>query len=327
MTDLIAADVSQTKPGSPEWHALRRTGIGGSDAAAAVGLSKWKSRLHLYLEKIGEAETAENEPMRWGTILEPIVRQEYANQTGRTIVTPGTVRHPTKDFALVNVDGIADGERLYEGKTARVAEGWGEPGTDEIPPEYLIQVQHGMAVVGLEIADVAVLIGGSDFRIYTVPADRELQELLLDQEERFWRDHVLAGVPPAPVSAADVKRRWRVSNGLAMPAEPALVQAVNELASIKAWLSELEKYERQITTVIQCRMGEAAELTGEAGVLATWKNVNASPKFDVQAFREAHPDLYSQFLREPAPQRRFLTKVKGDTKCLPQPKTLQLLTE
>ena len=34
-----------------EWLALRRKGIGGSDCAAACGLSRWKSPLQLYVEK------------------------------------------------------------------------------------------------------------------------------------------------------------------------------------------------------------------------------------------------------------------------------------
>ena len=308
----------QYEVGSPEWLALRRTGIGGSDAAAAVGMSRWKTKLQLYFEKIGESETPPNEAMRWGTILEPVVRQEYCNQTGRIVVTPGQLRHPERDFAFMNADGIADTCRLYEGKTSRTAEEWGEPGSDEVPGDYLIQVQHGMAVLGLEVADIAVLIGGSDFRIYTVAADREFQEMLLDQEEAFWINHVLARVPPKPVRAEDVRRVWRVSSGKTTPATPDIAKAVQELANVKATIKALDEYADTLAAAVQFNMQDAAALVGDGGsVLATWKNINAAPKFDLQSFRELHPELYVKFLKDAGPQRRFLTKVEG-VPCLPQ---------
>ena len=311
--------ISLPETGSPEWHALRRTGLGGSDAAAAVGMSKWKTPRQLYLEKIGESETIENEPMRWGTILEPVVRQEYCNQTGRTVIAPGLIRHAARDCIFFNADGIADACRLYEGKTARTAEGWGEPGSDEIPQEYMLQVQHGMAVLGLEVADVAVLIGGSDFRLYTVAADEELQCLLLEQEERFWVDHVLARVPPKATTPEDVRRMWRVSSGRGITAEPQIASAVAELANVKATLKVLEEYENTLAGAIQSQMADAAELLGDDGKpLATWKNINASRRFDMAAFKAANPELHESFMVNPPPQRRFLLKVKGNP-CLPQP--------
>lgn len=317
--------IALPETGSPEWHALRRTGLGGSDAAAAVGMSKWKTPRQVYLEKIGEAETVENEPMRWGTILEPIVRQEYCNQTGRIVIAPGLIRHATRDCIFFNADGIADACRLFEGKTARTAEGWGEPGTDEVPPEYMLQVQHGMAVLGLEVADVAVLIGGSDFRIYTVAADEELQSLLLEQEERFWVDHVLARVPPKATTPEDIRRMWRVSSGTKVTAEPNVAAAVVQAANVKATIKALEEYSEALAGAIQSQMQDAAELVSDEGdLLATWKNVNGIRRFNVAKFKEVHPTLYEMFLSEPAPQRRFLLKTKGQI-CLPQSLTVQNL--
>jgi putative phage-type endonuclease len=195
------------------WLAERRTGIGGSDAAAACGLSKWKTPLELWLDKRGELETAESEPMKWGNLLEPVVRQEYCNRTGRTVVVPpGIIRHPTVQFALMTPDGIADESRVLQVKTARTSDGWGEPGSSDIPLEYILQTQHEMFVTRLPVADVAVLVGGSDFRIYVVEADSELQSLMLDKEAAFWR-LVRDGEPPDVINHEDVKRRWRVSTG------------------------------------------------------------------------------------------------------------------
>ena len=44
----------------PEWEKLRATGIGGSEAAAAMGLSRWKTPLRLWHEKTGKTPTAKS---------------------------------------------------------------------------------------------------------------------------------------------------------------------------------------------------------------------------------------------------------------------------
>lgn len=299
------------------WLAERRTGIGGSDAPVVVGMSKWKTPLELYLDKRGELETPETEPMKWGNLLEPVVRQEYANRTGNTVeVPPGLIRHPTITFAIVTPDGLVpDKRRYYEGKTARTADGWGEPGTDEVPQDYLIQTQHGMLVTGMEVADIAVLIGGQDFRIYTVEADRELQDMLIEQEREFWR-HVERGEPPAPVNREDVRRRWRVSSGAKIGAEPDIAETAQQLAIFKALANAADAKAEELSAVIQEYMRDAAELTSGGDILATWKNINASPRFDAKRFAAEQPELYKSYLRDAEPQRRFLLKLKGESPCL-----------
>lgn len=293
-----------------EWLSLRRTGIGGSDAPAVAGVSEWRTPLDVYLEKRGELVNSETQPMRWGQLLEPVVRQEYADRTGRTVVVPqGIYRHPEHSFAIVSLDGIADSERLYEGKTARTPDGWGKPGTDEIPIAYMLQVQHGMLVTGLPVADIAVLIGGQDFRIYTVEADAELQALLLGVETEFWQ-RVLSAEPPAPVTREDVRRRWAISSGTAKEATSEVAVLVRRLASYKAVMSVLDEQAEEIETAIQQHMADADTLTDGDRVLATWKNVNASSRFDLDHFRAEQPELYERYLRAASPQRRFLLKTK-----------------
>lgn len=300
------------------WLAERRKGIGGSDAAAAVGLSKWKTPLELYLDKRGEFHQEETEAMRWGTILEPVVRQEYANRTGRTVEVPGKIlRHPTFAFALVNLDGIADGTRLYEGKTSRTAEGWGEAGSDEIPIDPMMQVQHGMAVAGLAVADVAVLIGSSDFRIYVVPADAELQAMLLEQEAAFWQ-RVIEGNPPDPVNRDDVKLRWQRSNGGTAKATAEVLAIAQRLAVVKELRKAAEAQEDDLAADIQRFMQGTAALEYDSDTIATWNNINAAPRFDMKRFQEEQPEIWKQYLREPGPQRRFLLKPKSPALLRPR---------
>lgn len=313
--ELPNKPVEIPKPDSREqWLIERRRGVGGSDAAAAVGMSKWKTPLELWLDKRGELFTEETEAMRWGTALEPVVRQEYANRTGYTVEVPNVIyQHPIHSFVIVNADGIvADRQRYYEGKTARTGEGWGEPGTDEVPAEYNLQVQHGMAVTGLSVADIAVLIGGSDFRIYCVEADLGLQEMLLEREAAFWR-MVEQATPPEPTTLADIKLRWRVAkkDQQAIAAKEDALAAI-ELAGLKAAMKAAEEREEFLKTHLQGTMKDSASLvTPEGNLLATWNNVNKKGTFDLEAFKADNPELFSKYLRAPSPQRQFLLKVKG----------------
>lgn len=180
--------------------AERHTGLGGSDAAAALGLSPYKSALELFLEKRDRVAPSSTQlsAFRWGHLLEPVIRHEYATITGRVVRMPeGTLRHATFPFVIAHLDGVTDDRRVFEAKTSRTDLDWGKSGTDEVPHHYLLQVQHYLAVTGFEVADIAVLIGGNDFRIFEVPADRELQNMILDGEVEFW-SLVERGEPPPP---------------------------------------------------------------------------------------------------------------------------------
>src|SRR5215467_5251886 len=120
-----------------ELLAERRAGLGGSDAAPALGLSPYKSPLALFLEKHQPTPTPGPEMLasfRWGNLLEPVIRQEYSDITKRVVRLPsGTLRHPKHKFMLAHLDGVTADDRVFEAKTARTADGWGKTGTDEVP--------------------------------------------------------------------------------------------------------------------------------------------------------------------------------------------------
>lgn len=74
------------------WLEIRRSGLGSSDAAAAVGLNPYKSQLELWMEKTGrtvspastdapQGQDALDSPLYWGTVLEPLVAEQYARHT------------------------------------------------------------------------------------------------------------------------------------------------------------------------------------------------------------------------------------------------------
>ena len=205
------------------WLEERRGGLGGSDAASALGISKWKTPLDTYLDKRGEAPPLDDSPaMYWGRTLEPIVREEYAKRAGMIVHTgEGILRSAEHPFMLANLDGRGADGRVVEIKTARSADGWGDEGSADIPADYVAQTMHYMIVTGAQLADVAVLIASSDFRIYTVPFDRELADMLIDAERELW-DRIVRGDPPAPRTAADVANLYRVAKAQPIEATEAI---------------------------------------------------------------------------------------------------------
>lgn len=292
------------------WLAERRRGIGGSDAAAVVGLSKYRTPFEVYQDKRGEIPPIDdNESMLWGRVLEPVIRQQYAERTGRTVLMPETIlRHPRHEFMLANLDGFTDDKRVVEIKTARTAQGWGEPGSDEVPQEYLLQTQHYMAVTGFVVADVAVLIGGSDFRLYEVPADAELQEMLIDAEAEFWK-RIVDGNPPEPVSLADIRARFgSYSTAGAVEASPDVVAAVETLKALKEQHKALEASEDTAKAIIMGALGDKDTLVSQGATLVTWKAAKARELFDSKSFKAAHPALYQEFTKAGEPSRRLLIK-------------------
>lgn len=189
-----------------EWLKARRSCIGASDAAAVCGMSAatWgATALQVYLDKLGllpEQET--NIAMRMGIALEPLLSELYSETTGKALIIPPQMqRH--KDFPWIgcNPDRYCKDEaRNVQLKVSYAnSDEWGDPGTDQVPEYYLIQISHEMAVTGLPITDLAVLFKHSNtFAIYTIPRNEELIATIVEIETEFWQEHVLKQIPPDP---------------------------------------------------------------------------------------------------------------------------------
>lgn len=190
-----------------QWLEVRRSGLGSSDAAAILGLSPYRTALHVYEDKVTGVSAPENASMHWGTLLEGVVASAYAAETNRIVVEPSglVTKHPRYPWMLASIDRWAldpapgQSKRILECKTCSYTRAhlWGQPGTDEIPRDYYVQVQHQMCVHEAALADVAVLIDNSDFRIYSVMRNDDFCEGLVQTLKDFWAQ-VLERVPPAP---------------------------------------------------------------------------------------------------------------------------------
>lgn len=183
-------------PGSDEWKAQRRTGVGSSDAPVLC-LGEWfgRSALETWLSKVHGHEPEVNNDMRMGSVMEDTIARIAAEQEGWTIRTIPTIRSVEFPWQLANLDRVITGlEVPLEIKKARFGRDWGR-GREDVPVGYYFQVQHQMAVFGANRCFLAVLIGGADLRVYEIEARPEIQARIRQVEFGFWT-HVLDRTPP-----------------------------------------------------------------------------------------------------------------------------------
>lgn len=173
-------------PGSDEWHAARHHGIGGSEIAPILGLSPFESRFSLWHRKAQHIGPIEDTPeMEWGRRLEPAITAKVIDTHPEwTFPEQGyTYSHPDRPWQIANPDLL--GDELVEVKCSRYGDGWGDPGTDEVPIHYRQQVLWYMDCLGRERAILAVLVAGCDYREYVVTYDPVEAQQLRDAATAF----------------------------------------------------------------------------------------------------------------------------------------------
>lgn len=307
-----------TQVNRDQFLAGRKSGIGGSDVAAILGLSKYKSPYQLWLDKTNRAESldSESEPAYWGNQLEDIVAKEYAKRNGVKIQrVNATIRNPEHDWMLANIDraivnpnisgnvrikeGKLTTDRILECKTANqyLAKLWGDEQTESIPDYYLTQCQWYLGNTGASICGLGVLIGGQKFRSYQIAYDEELFEMLKAECSNFWHEHVLADVPPAPTTFDDVLHRWSTHNpDQAVIADPQLFQDVAEYKELNSNIKDAGKELDALKLKICTRMEDAELIIAEEKRLATFKYQERTT-LDSKALKAAHPEIYEQFAK------------------------------
>ncbi|MBB6580922.1 YqaJ viral recombinase family protein [Ralstonia solanacearum] len=311
--------VKTTELSRADWLEVRRTGIGGSDAAAAVGLNPYKSQLELWLEKTGrDAELSKpdpndtTEPIYWGTLLEPIVAAAYTQQTGRRVRKVNSVlRHPTVRFMLANLDREVIGAPDVQILECKTAGEYGARHWQDGPPEYVqLQVQHQLCVSGKRAADVAVLLCGQQLVVYRIERDDELIARLIQLEAEFWR-YVETDTPPPGDGSESADRALRClyprdSGGTVDFSDDRQLSATfADLVAVREQIEALEVAAAKLKQTIQYAMGGASRALFDTGEV-TFRRSKDSTSTDLERLLADHPDLAQQYAIPKAGSRRFL---------------------
>lgn len=200
-TEMVSMQKKGVLQMTPEerrgWLDQRRKGIGASDAAVILGMSKYRTAYQLWHEKLGiKIDNEMSEEQLWGLVHEPTIAAMYEIRTGRQIhQVKGFLAHPRWPIRYANLDRVAR-DRIVQIKTSSVYTGWGPDGSDVIPDEYLIQVTHEMDCAAASLCDLVVLLCGNRMRIYPIRFNPVLAEEIEKSQITFW-DHVTRRVPPA----------------------------------------------------------------------------------------------------------------------------------
>ena len=265
------------------WLTRRRQGIGSTDAAAILGKSRWKTPLHVYLDKRGELIDEDSEPKRWGRLLENVVATAYEEHTGNHVVLPAqsTYVHEHHPELLCSLDRIVqDGHEdfILECKTSETADGWGQEGSDDIPDEYLIQVQHQMMVTGYKRADVAVLIAGNRFKRYIVQSSPGIQTPLLRIELDFWKKIQRCDAPDLewshPETGNLLKRMYGVDESYRIALEEEAKQMVREYLICHEEVKGAEQKKERMKLELLALMKRAAFAELDDGTTLHRKTIN-----------------------------------------------------
>ena len=294
--------------------------IGGSDIGAILGLSKFKTPLEVWMEKTGkESKQMDSLPLRFGSFAEEFVAQEYTRSSGYCLVHDESIHiHPQYSYMSAHIDRFVLGEgsarpptRILECKTASPfhQEQWGEQGSDQVPMSYLCQCIWYMAITQIEVTDLAVLFGNSDFRIYTLMRDLDLEALVLKQASHFWNAYVLPDCAPPTQSEADCQLLFKQS----IPAKTTEASSqtqdlVNRLLELNQHLKTVEIQMSEMKQQLMNEMGDSEQLCYQGQVLVTWKAPKPSYRLDAKSLEQAYPELYEQYKLPIQNSRRFVIK-------------------
>ena len=281
-----------------EWLTLRRSGLGGSDAAAVLGLSKWTSSYGLWLDKTGQAPDDDNSTLaqRRGTYLEEFILNEATAQDPDLHIdrAPYMLRHPDVPIMFANVDGLAvhtkrRGRGGAEAKNVHPFQVRDWP--EGPPPYYEVQVLHYMAVLGLTWWVVVADCGGDDLRVHYVERDEDVIEALVAAEQQWWQRHVIEGIEPAvdgSKAATEVLALIEARAGAVKVLDPDEQAEVEDLFRQLAHDQEVVKEATSgvdlTKNTIRQMLGEATELEDTDGTRwATWRQQKDKTTTDWQA--------------------------------------------
>jgi putative phage-type endonuclease len=251
------------------WDAERINGLGASDMPVVAGerdglLALWAVKAGLMDPEPIDAATARL--FRFGHLMEPVIAQAYTEETGRPLRRVTRMLQsrewPVARASIDRESAVKGERRVVEIKNTRSPR-WDR--FESVPGDVQVQCQWQMYVGGYDVADVAVLVAGSDFRIFEVPRDDEWIRDLLHLAYAFW-DHVTNKTQP-PVDGSESTRRtlsrlYPNESGVILPRSAQFVEMARDYLRAKAELKAAEEVEGAIGNEIRALIADASGVDG-----------------------------------------------------------------
>lgn len=304
--------------------------LGGSDIAAVLGISPWKTPVDLWKDKTtpridgGGRKAVFTRGIRWESVVAEMLVESLKADGHEVEIVATNNRYQDAEFPFmaseidfeIRLDG-SDEITNVELKTVhpfKMRE-WGESGSDELPVHYTAQVMHGLGVTKRRNAMLAALFGADELRTYPVAADDETIAAIRLRAAQFWFDHVLTGIPPDPVNVEDLSKLFATDGD--QPALLADEDLTSKLLRSRAIATEIKAREAEAEVLefdIKRAMRDCTEIVLPNGKKAVeWKQRSGS-WLDETALKEAQPKLAREFTRKW--EKRVFTIKSFDTKGL-----------
>lgn len=270
--------------------------IGGSDIAAIMGQSRWKTPYRLWAEKTGKIEVPDlstNESVEMGTRLEQFVADLFSEKTGKAVRKQSKMyQHKDYPYLVAHVDRlITSSDELLECKTcsAYKLEEW----ENKIPREYVLQVIWYLGITGRKRGWIACLIGGQKFDYKVIDFDEELFNLMIERAVKFW-ELVEKKVPPL-ILPEDSDTLGEVYNEYTddMIISQELNDRIAYLQEIKMHRDEINKEIKEIETELKATIADKTGLLTEK-YKVTWK-AQTQNRIDTDRLREEKPEIIEQY--------------------------------
>lgn len=317
MSYTVYADVRELT--HEQWLENRKSGIGGSDAGAIMGVNPYRGAYSVWADKLGKTEPVEdNEALRQGRDFEDYVARRFAEVSGKRVRHEyGMLRNDQKPWMVANIDRRIVGERAgLECKTSRDIH-MKRYKNGDFPIEYYCQCLHYLAVTGWDKWYLAVLVYGTDLLTFEIKREDVEDDLaaLIEAEDAFWHNYVETGIQPTPDGLETTTRAlnavWGESDSEKIvdandEAEALMIRLKDLRRERKALDSQITKTENEIKAQMQ-----DAEMMRGTGAVATWKGMDVK-RLSERKIRELLPNIDIETLKETTHQRRFALKSEED---------------
>jgi predicted phage-related endonuclease len=164
-----------------------------------------------------------------------------------------------------------------------------------------------MAITDIHQVDLAVLFGNSDFRIYEISRDIELENIVINKAKTFWMDYVQQDCPPPTQSEPDCQTLYKQGNPTkSVEATHETNQLIQRMQLLNEEIYTRESEVSSIKQIIMNEMADSEILTYEGRLIATWKSPKQSYRINTKKLESELPKIYEQY-KVPIQNSRRLT--------------------
>lgn len=285
MSNVIAQESERAT-----WLKERKKAIGASDVGAILGVNPYASAWDVWASKTGRVEDwVGNESTKLGQLFEGPILDYAESQLGKLQRNVRIVHETLPIAATLDaqcVDTLRPVEAKTTGLTGLANPEFGEPGTDQVPDSYLVQVYAQLLCSGADLGYLYALIPGKGVVHYVIERNDSVIDKLGNVLDKWWTRHIINGEEPDRSKASlEIVKRMRREASKAIELGETEAEWLTALETARKEKSEIEKRIAIVESQILASLGDA-----EIGSFADGRSVTY-----LQQTRKAYQVEESQF--------------------------------